>query len=91
MDTITSGQMRAARALLRWSADDLASAATVGIATIRRAEAEDGHPSTTVANLKSIRTALESAGVEFIPETGGKGAGVRLAKPSGMSTSGTTE
>lgn len=38
-----------------------------------------------------LRTTFESAGVEFIPESDGKGAGVRLAKPSGTSTSGTTE
>jgi transcriptional regulator with XRE-family HTH domain len=81
MNTITGAQIRAARALIRWSAEDLASAASVGIATIRRAEAEDGLPTTTTANLKAIRHALEAAGVEFIPENGG-GPGVRLARVS---------
>jgi hypothetical protein len=76
---ITGAQIRAARALIRWTAEDLASTAKVGIATVRRAEGEDGQPSTTAANLNAIRIALENAGAEFIPENGG-GAGVRLKK-----------
>ncbi|CDX20670.1 conserved hypothetical protein [Mesorhizobium sp. ORS 3324] len=79
MKEITGAQIRAARALVRWSAEDLAVAASVGVATVRRAEAEDGVPPTTVANRKAIRSALETAGIEFIPENGG-GPGVRLAK-----------
>jgi transcriptional regulator with XRE-family HTH domain len=82
MKKLTGTQVRAARALIRWSAEDLANAAGVGIATIRRAEAEDEFPSTTPANLNAIRTALEGAGVEFIREDDGKGVGVRLAKAS---------
>ena len=35
-------QLRAARALLRWSALDLALASKVGVATIRRVEVFDG-------------------------------------------------
>jgi len=81
MNTITGAQIRAARALLRWSAEDLASAASVGIATVRRAEAEDGIPSTTIANLIAIRHALEAAGVKFLSENG-DGPGVRLARPT---------
>jgi ribosome-binding protein aMBF1 (putative translation factor) len=84
MKAITGVQMRAARALIRWSAEDLAIAASVGVATVRRAEVEDAVPSTTVANLNAIRIALESAGVEFIDESDGKGVGVRLAKASGL-------
>ena len=34
--------MRAARSLLRWTALDLARAAKVGVATIRRAEVVEG-------------------------------------------------
>ncbi|WP_109672826.1 helix-turn-helix domain-containing protein [Mesorhizobium loti] len=79
MKDITGAQMRAARALLRWSAKDLADAASLGVATVRRAESDDGIPSITSANRKAIRTALEAAGIEFIPENGG-GPGVRLAR-----------
>ena len=76
---ITGAQIRAARALIRWSAEDLAARARLGVATIRRAEAHDGPPPMTVANAQTIRRALESAGVEFIAANGG-GAGVRLKR-----------
>lgn len=78
---ITGAQIRAARAMLRWSADKLAEEARLGVATIRRADAADGEPSITAANVHAIRAALEAAGVEFIQENGG-GAGVRLMKAS---------
>jgi hypothetical protein len=81
---MSSAQMRAARALLRWTALDLAKASKVGVATIRRVEVVDGEISATLANEAALRHALEAAGVEFIDENGG-GPGVRLRKPSGSS------
>ncbi len=78
---ITGAQLRAGRALLRWSADDLAGKSGVGLATIRRAELIDGETKMTTPNGAAVRAALESAGVEFIAENGG-GAGVRLRKAS---------
>jgi hypothetical protein len=78
---ISSAQIRAARALLRWSAADLAREAAVGANTVRRAEVAEGETSLTAANERAIRGALENAGVEFISENGG-GAGVRLRKRS---------
>lgn len=63
---ITSDQIRAARALLRWSADDLASAAGIGIATVRRFETVEGIPSGQVMVLEAIQNTLEEAGIEFI-------------------------
>lgn len=74
---ITSAQMRAGRALIRWSADELATQSKLGIATIRRAEAVDGPLPITEANSEAVQRALEAAGVEFIPE-GEAGPGVRL-------------
>ena len=76
---ITSDQIRAGRALIRWSAADLAREAKLGLATIRRAEVSEGATSMTVANELAVRRALEEAGVEFINENGG-GPGVRLRK-----------
>ena len=76
---LTSQQIRAARALLRWRAQDLAQASAVGVATIRRAELADRETSMTVPNDMAVRGALEAAGVEFIDENGG-GPGVRLKK-----------
>jgi hypothetical protein len=77
---ISSAQLRAARALLRWSALDLAKASRVGVATIRRVEVMDGDIPVTSANEAALRNALEAAGIEFIDQNGG-GPGVRLRKP----------
>jgi transcriptional regulator with XRE-family HTH domain len=76
---LTSAQIRAARALLRWSAEDLARESNLGVTTIRRAELTDSETSMTAANDLAVRRALEAAGVEFIDENGG-GPGVRLRK-----------
>jgi hypothetical protein len=65
--------------LVRWSAEDLAREARLGLATIRRAEQAEDQTSMTAANDSAVRHALESAGVEFIDENGG-GPGVRLRK-----------
>jgi hypothetical protein len=51
----------------------------VGVMTVSRFEAGQGE--TYPATRTVIRTALEKAGVEFIPENGG-GAGARLREPS---------
>ncbi len=74
---ITGAQMRAARALIRWSAEDLAREAMLGVATIRRAEAGDGPVQMTAANAAAIARVLEAAGIEFITGNG-DGPGVRL-------------
>lgn len=65
--------------MLRWTAQQLADKAGVGVATVKRAEAATGEPPTTPGNQKLIRAALEAAGVEFIEENGG-GPGVRLRR-----------
>ena len=74
---LTSGQLRAARALLRWTAQDLANSSALSVATIRRAELTEAETSLTTANDLAVRRALEGAGIEFIDENGG-GPGVRL-------------
>ena len=74
---LVSAQIRSARALLRWSAEDLARESAVGLTTIRRAELTERQTSLTAANDLAIRHALEAAGVVFIEENGG-GVGVRL-------------
>jgi hypothetical protein len=76
---LSSSQIRAARALLRWSAEDLARESALGLNTIKRAELAEDKTSLTVANDLALRRALEAAGVEFIDENGG-GPGVRLKK-----------
>jgi hypothetical protein len=74
--SLTGGQIRAARALLRWSAEDLAEQSAIGVTTIRRAELTEGETSMTAANDLALRRTLETAGIEFIDENGG-GPGVR--------------
>ena len=80
--SLTSAQIRAARSLIRWSAEDLARQSALSVATIRRAELAEAETSMTMANDLAVRRALETAGVEFIEENGG-GPGVRLQKRSG--------
>jgi hypothetical protein len=77
---LTSGQIRAARALLRWRAEDLARESAVGVATIRRAELTEDETSMTAPNDLSVRRALEAGGVDFIEENASGGPGVRLKK-----------
>ena len=78
--TITSAQLRAARALLKWTGERLAEESGVGLQTIRRSEPMDGPLHMIPANAWAIRSTLEAAGVEFIDENGG-GPGVRLKRP----------
>ncbi len=63
---ITSEQIRAARQLIRVTADDLASKSGVGVATIRRFELMAGVPSGNARSVEAIQAALEEMGVEFI-------------------------
>ena len=63
---ITSEQIRSARAALDWSIEQLADATAISSRTIMRMEATAGVPSSTKANLITIKTALEAAGIEFI-------------------------
>jgi transcriptional regulator with XRE-family HTH domain len=77
---ISIEQIRAARGLLGWSQTDLADAAGRSLPTIKRLEREgDEGPSVSNDVREAVRSALEKAGVEFIPENGG-GAGVRMKK-----------
>ena len=73
---ITSDQIRAARALLRWSGKDLAEKTGLGFSTLMRLEVLDGVPAAQAKTLDAIQKAFEKAGIEFIgnPE---EGAGVR--------------
>ena len=79
MAQLTAALCRAARALLDMHQDKLATAARVGINTVRNFESGKSVP--MLHNLAAIQTALEAAGIEFIPENG-SGAGVRMRKPA---------
>ena len=77
---ITSCQIRAARALINWSARELADKSGVGVATIRRMELADGVPSSNAQNLELIQKTLEGLGVEFVGSPEDR-PGVRLSGP----------
>src|ERR1700736_4433013 len=78
--SITSEQVRAARALLRWEQRDLAEASGVSLPSVKRLETQPGELVAQERTIVELRKALEAAGIEFIAENGG-GPGVRLRKP----------
>lgn len=83
----TGLQLRAARGLLRITAEQLAKMAGVSPVTIRRAELEDGPVGMSATNVFAVQKALADAGVILIEaEPGVGGYGVRL-KWGGTSTS----
>lgn len=77
---LTGEQIRAARALLRWTTMELAERAGVSYAAVQRADSSDGMPNMHTRNLAAIRTTLEQAGVVFLAtgENRDGGPGVRL-------------
>jgi hypothetical protein len=81
---LTPEMCRAARALLNWEAHQLASAAELGIATVRRFEASG---IVRLASVEAMLQALQGAGIEFIPAgatSPGGGPGLRtipMAEP----------
>ena len=62
---ISSEQVKAARALLGWSASVLAGESGVGLTTIRRYEMTSGVPKAQLDKLIRIKSTLEAAGIEF--------------------------
>ena len=76
---ITPEQIRAARALLKWRASDLAEHAELSLASIQRMEQDRGTDRASAKNVEAVRKALDDAGVDFIPENCG-GVGVRLKR-----------
>jgi predicted transcriptional regulator len=75
---ITARQIRAARALLGWSQQQLADKAIVSLNALARLE--KGSVDSRVSTLQAVETALAKAGVEFL-SSDIKGEGVRLKNP----------
>ena len=63
---VNGAQTSSARHARRWTVSDLAANAGVSVNTIKRIEVDEGVPSTMARNLMTVRSALESAGIEFI-------------------------
>jgi len=74
---MNSDQCRAARALLKWTQQDLAAKSGASAVTIRNFENDRSAPQK--GTLLLLQKTLEDANVEFIPENGG-GPGVRFKK-----------
>jgi transcriptional regulator with XRE-family HTH domain len=75
-DVIIPSQVRAARAMLGWSQEQLAQDAEVGLSTVREFESERRAADTGA--VASLRRALWNGGVVFTPGTPDAGPGVRL-------------
>ena len=80
VDLISPSQIRAARVLLGWTQRELAEAAKLSLNAVARLEQEKGDP--RVGTLTKIARALEQGGIEFLPQSEGKGPGLRLKRGS---------
>ena len=77
---ITSLQIRAGRALLGWSQMILASRAEVAPITIKRLEASEDGFQAQYATVAKVKSALEAAGVVFLPPEREHHHGVALSR-----------
>ena len=80
---LVSEQIRAARALLGWSARELAERSGLHITTVQRMEKGSGPIAGNNSSIRWIQEALETAGAEFIDDY--EEPGVRLRAKSRMS------
>ena len=83
LPSMTPAQCRAARALLRWSQEDLARTAEINAVTLRNYENEK----TTAqrASISVMRQAFETAGVVFTESDRELGPGVALRRVPSLS------
>jgi hypothetical protein len=86
---LTGRQIRGARAMLGWSARELADRAGLSLSAIQRAEVSNDIPNMRAPNLNQVQRALEDGGITFFaagetPRPGGVGMRlrIRLTRPS---------
>jgi transcriptional regulator with XRE-family HTH domain len=75
---VTSEQIKAARALLRWSQSDLAQRSGISLPSIKRLEAQPGPLAAQARTIEDLRDAFNRVGVQFFDEGGF--LGVRIKK-----------
>ena len=63
---ISGAQIRAARALLKWSVRKLPHQCGISQSAITRGERVNGTPSMQVRNLHAVRQVFEEHGIEFL-------------------------
>jgi predicted transcriptional regulator len=73
-------QLRAARAMLRWSIEEVATRAKMSTRTVIRAE-EDAQP-VSVRSLRRLTSVFEAEGIEFLGANSVRGTGVRFRNPN---------
>ncbi|WP_342629775.1 helix-turn-helix domain-containing protein [Nguyenibacter vanlangensis] len=77
---ITARQIRAGRALLGWSQQQLADRAILSRNAV--AKLERGEVDPRASTVEAVRRILEQHGVIFVPASGRIGEGVRAATPA---------
>lgn len=79
---LAPAQLRAARAIVGWSREQLAERSGTAAETVKRFELRGNDPKRST--MLKWRRALEQAGVEFVnPTEDGKGEGVRFRSRKG--------
>jgi predicted transcriptional regulator len=76
---ISARQIKAGRALLGWSQQELADKAILSVNAVARIEAEAVDPRLTT--VMAVREAMHKAGIEFLSADDKHGEGVRLRAP----------
>ena len=69
----TASQLRAARALARWTMEELAARSGVSLRTIQRCESAEDVPEVGTRTLLRLVRAFEAAGIEFLQNANGLG------------------
>lgn len=78
MTDIQGRHIRAARALLGWTQEELSTKAKVALGTVKRMESFDGAVGARTDTVRLVVAVLEKAGIEFL---NGERPGVRLQNP----------
>ncbi|QIQ87549.1 XRE family transcriptional regulator [Erythrobacter sp.] len=81
MSEITAEQIKAARAALGWTINQIAQATAIGSATLKRYESTSGVPKSRKGHLGRLREHFEAAGIEFIGSPNDR-PGIRIGPPS---------
>ncbi len=66
MITVYGSHIRAARALLGWSQQELALKAKVALGTVKRIEGFDGPAGARTDTIRKVVFVLEKSGIEFL-------------------------
>ncbi len=80
---LTPEHIRAARALLHWSARELAERSGVHITTIQRMERSNGPLKGSTESLRKIESAFRIARVEFLQDDDRPGVRLNRLRPEG--------